>query len=92
MVASAIGFGVDVPIPTHPLGVKPLGNQYLSSGGGGGAIARRSIGSFEALPDEVLMLLLESFDGVVLRQLGSACRFLYACCHADELWKALFLR
>lgn len=74
-------------IPTHPLGVKPLGNQYLSDG----PKARRSIGDWRILPDEILMILLESCDKLSLLNLGHTCKFFYAFCHSDELWKALFL-
>ena len=74
-------------IPPHPLGIKPLGNQYIADG----PKARDSIGGFRALPDETLMLLLEYLDQKSLRNLGYASRFLYACCQSDDLWKALFL-
>lgn len=75
-------------IPSHPLGVKPLGNQYLSDG----PKARRNIGSWQSLPDEILMVVLEHFEKPDLLNLGHTCKFLYALCHSDELWKALFLR
>ncbi|KAL7927702.1 hypothetical protein ACQKWADRAFT_277560 [Trichoderma austrokoningii] len=75
-------------IPTHPLGVKPLGNQYLAKGPN----ARRSIGSWACLPDEILALVLDSFDKHSLLNLGSTCKFLYAFCHSEEIWKALYLR
>ncbi|KAM0450336.1 hypothetical protein ACHAPV_004005 [Trichoderma viride] len=75
-------------IPTHPLGVKPLGNQYLAKGPN----ARRSIGSWACLPEEILALVLEGFDKHSLLNLGSTCKFLYAFCHSEELWKALYLR
>lgn len=75
-------------IPTHPLGVKPLGNQYLAKGPN----ARRSIGTWDKLPDEVLMLILEYFDKSQLRQLSHTCKLFYAFCHSEELWKAIFLR
>ncbi|KAL0938935.1 F-box and domain-containing protein [Colletotrichum truncatum] len=74
-------------IPTHPLGVKPLGNQYLSDRPN----ARKHIGVFKILPDEALMLLLEYLDQKSLRILGYASKFLYAFCHSDDSWKALFL-
>ncbi|KAI6364332.1 hypothetical protein MCOR25_005670 [Pyricularia grisea] len=74
-------------IPVHPLGVKPLGNQYFASGGN----ARRNIGVFQILPDEALMLLLEQFDARTLRVLGYTCKFLFAFCSSDDLWKTLFL-
>ncbi|KAM4054848.1 cupin-like domain-containing protein [Hirsutella rhossiliensis] len=75
-------------IPSHPLRVKPLGNRYLSDGPN----ARASVGAWSALPDEMLMLVLELFDPRELLRLGSTCKFLYAFCHLDELWKAVFLR
>ena len=75
-------------IPSHPLGLKPLGNQYLHEG----ANARRCIGGWDALPDEVLMIILEYFDVAGLLKLGHTCKFLYAFCHSDELWKAMFLQ
>lgn len=80
--------GLSGSIPTHHLGIKPLGNRYLSNG----ADARLSGGTVAGLPDEMLMLLLEQLDVVSLKALGASCRFLYAFCHSDELWKALFLQ
>lgn len=74
-------------IPSHPLGVKPLGNQYLSDG----VSARKSLGTFKALPDEVLSQLLEYLDHQTLRKLGYTCKFFYAFCYSDEFWKPLFL-
>lgn len=74
-------------IPTHPLGVKPLGNQYLLDRPN----ARKHIGVFTTLPDEALMILLEYLDQSNLRNLGYTSKFLYAFCQSDELWKALFL-
>lgn len=78
---------LDTPVPVHPLGVKPLGNQYLSST----VNARRALGQLQTLPDEVLSQLLEYFDQQSLRKLGYTCRFLFAFCHSDEFWKPLFL-
>ncbi|KAH8890976.1 Clavaminate synthase-like protein [Thozetella sp. PMI_491] len=77
----------DSSIPSHPLGIKPLGNQYLVDGPN----ARHHIGSFQALPDELLSQLLEFLDQRSLRVLGYTCRFLYAHSVSEELWKALFL-
>lgn len=75
-------------IPLHPLGLKPLGNQYLFQGRN----ARESVGVWNLLPDETVMLILEHFDAPNLFSLSHTCKFFYACCHLDELWKALFLR
>ncbi|KAI0140951.1 Clavaminate synthase-like protein [Hypoxylon sp. NC0597] len=74
-------------IPVHPLGVKPLGNQYLVSG----PTARQSLGSLGPLPDEMILQILEYLDILSLKNAGLTCRFLYAFCQLDELWKTLFL-
>ncbi|OTB08821.1 hypothetical protein M426DRAFT_316845 [Hypoxylon sp. CI-4A] len=74
-------------IPVHPMGVKPLGNQYFASG----PTARQSLGSLGSLPDEMILQMLEYLDIDSLKNIGFACRFLYAFCQLDELWKALFL-
>ncbi|KAI1848530.1 hypothetical protein JX265_013778 [Neoarthrinium moseri] len=74
-------------IPVHPLGVKPLGNQFFASA----PSARQAIGSFGSLPDEMILQLLEYLGKESLRSLGSTSRFLYAFCQLDELWKPLFL-
>lgn len=75
-------------IPPHPLGLKPLGNKFLFTGRN----ARESIGTWALLPDEVIMLLLEQFCPSALLTLGHTCKFFYAFCHSDELWKPLFLQ
>lgn len=74
-------------VPLHPLGIKPLGNLYLSAGPN----ARNSIGSLQALPDEMLAILVEYFDQGTVRQLGYTCKFLLAVCISDDIWKSLFL-
>lgn len=75
-------------IPVHPLGVKPLGNQYFAQG----PSARASLGGlFGRLPDEMLLRLVECFDSQSLMKLGATCHFLYALCRLDELWKVIFL-
>jgi hypothetical protein len=75
------------PVPPHPLGIKPLGNKYFSSGGD----ARRSMGVLQALPDEMIMQLFEYMDKQALRLLGYTCKFLFAFCAADDIWKSVFL-
>ncbi|KAG6004356.1 hypothetical protein E4U43_000754 [Claviceps pusilla] len=74
-------------IPTHVLGVKPLGNCFFSERPN----AKLSSGTWGVLPDEMIMLVLEQMDVRSLLSLGSTCKFLFAFCHSDELWKALFL-
>jgi hypothetical protein len=73
-------------IPLHPLGVRPSGNQYTAEKND-----RYSIGTLQLLPDEVLAICLEYFDSVQLQMLGSSCKFLYAFCRCEDLWKTLFL-
>ena len=73
-------------IPLHPLGLKPFGNQYAAMSN-----ARWKIGSYQVLPDEILAISLEYLDSFELRLLGSTCKFLYAFCRSDDLWKALFI-
>lgn len=74
-------------IPPHPLGIKPLGNKYLSDGDD----ARRFLGALQVLPDEMLMQLLEFLDDRTLRRFGYTCRFLFACSVSDDIWKTIFL-
>lgn len=73
-------------IPQHPLGVRPSGNQFTAT-----SISRNWIGSFRAFPDEILAVFLEYLDSHRLRLLGSTCKFLYAFCRSDDLWKTLFI-
>ncbi|CAK7238229.1 hypothetical protein SEUCBS140593_010455 [Sporothrix eucalyptigena] len=78
---------LDAPLPPHPLGIKPLGNKYLDQG----TDAKTAAGLFQALPDELLMHFVETLDMDSVRALGSTCRFFYAFCTYDELWKGLAL-
>ena len=75
-----------VSIPTHPLGVKPSGNQYTAESN-----ARERAGYFQILPDEILAIFLEYLDSNQLLLLGDTCKFLYAFCHTEDLWKVLFV-
>ncbi|KAK4145490.1 uncharacterized protein C8A04DRAFT_35759 [Dichotomopilus funicola] len=74
-------------IPSHPLGIRPLGNKYFSGGGD----ARRSMGVLQILPDEMLMQMLEYLDERTLRLFGYTCKFLFACCVSDDIWKTILL-
>ncbi|KAF3762430.1 hypothetical protein M406DRAFT_99040 [Cryphonectria parasitica EP155] len=79
---------VGLESPIHPLGIKPSGNKLLAPGT---TDAREAIGTFQALPDEVLAQFLEYLDKKSLRQLGCCSKFLYAFSISEELWKTLFL-
>lgn len=71
-------------VPSHPLRIKPAGNGYTATEN-----IKLAAGSFTALPDELLIHVLESLDAASLRRLGCACKALYAFSRLEELWKAL---
>jgi len=74
-------------VPPHPLGLKPSGNQYTATHN-----SKRCVGpAFNILPDEVLAILLEYLGPKDLLALGSCCKFMYAFCRSEDLWKALFI-
>ncbi|KAL4974937.1 hypothetical protein BDW66DRAFT_152396 [Aspergillus desertorum] len=74
-------------IPGHPLGVKPSGNALFASEN-----LRTAIGTFNLVPDELILILLEFLDSRSLLQLGQTCKALYAFTRAEDLWKAIFIR
>lgn len=73
-------------IPHHLLGVKPLGNKYTANSDG-----KDSIGRFQMFPDEIIAIFLEYLEASKLCLLGSTCKFLYAFCRSDDLWKSSFI-
>ena len=73
-------------IPGHPLGVKPSGNALLAAEN-----LRHAVGTFNLLPDELILMLLESLDGPSLLNIGRTCKAFYAFTRAEDLWKALFI-
>ncbi|KAI0395821.1 Clavaminate synthase-like protein [Xylariaceae sp. FL0594] len=74
-------------IPIHPMGIKPLGNQFFANGPN----ARQSAGIVGHLPDEMILHLFEHLDARSIQMLSSSCRFLYAFGQLDDLWKSLFI-
>ncbi|RMY42418.1 hypothetical protein D0865_11988 [Hortaea werneckii] len=70
----------------HPLGVRPSGNALTSS-----VNLKPASGTLAALPDELLIQLLETFEAPDLLRLGGTCRALYAFTRSEELWRALFV-
>lgn len=70
----------------HPLGVRPSGNALTSR-----VNLKAACGSLAALPDEMLIQLLETFEAPDLLRLGGTCRALYAFTRSEELWRALFV-
>ena len=72
-------------VPSHPLRIKPAGNAYTATEN-----IKLAVGPFfAALPDEVLVQVLESLDAASLMRLGSTCKALYAFSRLEELWKTL---
>jgi hypothetical protein len=72
--------------PPHPLGVKPSGNGLTASW-----TLRSAIGYLQILPDELILILLETLESADLRAVGATCKALYAFTRSEELWKALFI-
>jgi hypothetical protein len=87
-VPESLGLEEESPylIPHHPLGIKPSGNQYTV-----GFNSKSLAGLFQIFPDEILAIFLEHLDSSILPLLGSTCKFLYAFCRSDDLWKSLFI-
>ncbi|KAE8363089.1 hypothetical protein BDV27DRAFT_11470 [Aspergillus caelatus] len=73
-------------IPGHPLGVKPSGNALLAQEN-----LRATIGTFNLLPDELILILLEFLDGRSLLRIGQTCKAFYAFTRAEDFWKSLFI-
>lgn len=74
-------------VPTHPLGIKPLGNAFTAKKN-----IRAGAGSFASLPDELLIQVIESLDSISLMRFGNTCKALYAFSRQDDLWKTICLR
>ena len=69
-------------VPSHPLRIKPAGNVYTATEN-----IKLAAGSIAALPDQLLVQVLESLDATSLRRLGCTCKALYAFSRLEELWK-----
>ena len=73
-------------IPLHPLRIKPLGNVYTATKN-----IKFATGHFSALPDDIIIQLLEFLDDLSLLSLGGTCKALFAFCAFDDLWKTLLI-
>lgn len=78
---------VGLTVPHHPLGIKPTGNAFTASRN-----IKSAAGLFSDIPDEIIIQVLELLHARSLLRLGATCKALYAFCHFDENWKALFIR
>ncbi|MCJ1451808.1 hypothetical protein MMC28_002148 [Mycoblastus sanguinarius] len=84
VVCSRVVTDESVTIPSHPLGIKPAGNAYAAPKN-----IKLAVGHFSALPDDLLVQILEILDAASLKQLGITCKSLYAFSRLDDLWKTL---
>ena len=73
----------ELAVPSHPFGVLPSGNAYLSN-----QDLKQAAGCFSVFPDELLLQSLEYLTYIDLIRLGSTCKALFAFCRSEELWKA----
>ncbi|RKF71693.1 F-box protein [Golovinomyces cichoracearum] len=74
-------------IPKHPSGIRPLGNQFLTT-----INVKISAGYFRKFPEVLLVTLLEFLNPITLLKLGSTCKYLHAFCRLDSLWRTLYTR
>ncbi|KAK9244108.1 hypothetical protein V1506DRAFT_461690 [Lipomyces tetrasporus] len=78
---------------THPLGIRPFGNLILCDNDAycrSAQMRARFLGYFAILPDELISLVLETFEATELRKLGYSSRIFGAFASQDDLWKQLF--
>jgi len=80
------GAGDSSLVRRHPLGVRPSGNALTAS-----INLKQACGYLAALPDELLVQLLEGPEARDLLLLGGTCRALYAFTRNEELWRALLV-
>lgn len=86
MVQNNLNDSEEVAVPPHPLGVKPLGNAYITKQN-----IKLAAGYFSHVPDEIIIEILEWLDSDALVELGKTCKALYAFCQQDEIWRTLFI-
>ena len=73
-----------VTVPSHPVGVKPTGNAYNATKN-----LKSVTGFFVALPDELIVQVLEHLDAGSLQKIGCTCKAMYAFSRLEDLWKTL---
>lgn len=80
----SFGKNDSLTVPLHPLRIKPAGNAYTATEN-----IKLAAGAFAALPDELLILILELLAAASLKRLGCTCKALYAFSRLEDLWKTL---
>lgn len=76
---------------SHRLGVLPSGNLLLARLEGLPNIRPSGLGSFDTLPDPVLLLLLSTLDAGTLYSLAGTSRAFFAYTTHEPLWKDLYV-
>mmetsp|Transcript_30325 Transcript_30325/g.76224 ORF Transcript_30325/g.76224 Transcript_30325/m.76224 type:complete len:512 (-) Transcript_30325:6-1541(-) len=73
----------------HPLGVKPLGNQYVEQA----VVPCRDsgLGTLRCFDDPLLLTILMQLDAVDLCRLASVSKSMYVFSHTEDLWRNLVL-
>ncbi|GJQ15868.1 hypothetical protein GpartN1_g7659.t1 [Galdieria partita] len=81
-------------IPSHPLGIKPLGNLWTRTNDSVLSVTTRetSLGLFSIFNDECLLDVLSYLDGCSAAMLSCCSQYLYAFCSYNELWREWTLR
>lgn len=73
----------------HRLGVLPTGNLFLTGSSTSKNIRPGGLGTFNVLPDAVLLVVLASFDANTLLALRTASRAFFAYSSHEPIWKDL---
>ena len=85
-----IRFSSELAIP-HPLGVKPMGNLFMSPNLKESFEKKsKSLGFFSFLSEDIFIDILSYLPESDLVSLGSTSQYMHAYSSFDELWKELF--
>ena len=79
--------GHETIISHHPMGIKPLGNEFEA-----GCNIRRNMNLLATLPDELLLQILESLGPRSLLRLSASCKALYGFARFEDLWRSQYIR
>ncbi|KAK9479990.1 hypothetical protein V1514DRAFT_327056 [Lipomyces japonicus] len=80
----------------HPLGIQPIGNLIVTDKNdeqtrSSQDLRARQLGSFARLPDELILLFLQTLDARQVRFLGYTSRIFNAFASQEEIWKQLYV-
>lgn len=77
-------------VPKHPLGIKPLGNQILASSQDLQKIGNSAGKLFNALSDDIILLILSMLTKDDLANASRVSKFWYAYATFDDLWRKMY--